>query len=582
MPTEVLLVEASRGDARRLMRMLAQGESECYTVTVAHSFAEACRRMAADRYDVVLLNPSLPDANELEALTLAESSSVDVPVVVLSGRDDEGAALDAIGAGAQDWLEKGAIDRERLTRAIRYAITRTHASQHRAGGLYYDHRTGLPTRVSLARELPSALARAARERRVLAVLCIAVEETPGLAGGELLLRSMADRLSGCLRDGDALGYIGGRHFAVVAEAQQPADGGPIARRLLEVFKRPFVVHGSPIRASASVGVAISGSDGDRAAEPPLGRDRGDRAEMLLTSAAAAALHAAGRGGGSFAFADQELDAEAMRRHDLETGLGPALESDQLTLHYQPLLSAHGTGVSALEALVRWEHPERGVIPPLEFIPIAERSGLIVQLGEWVLERACRQLTRWDAAGLPPVRVAVNMSARQFSSPGLVTSVAGVLAHSGLAPGRLDLELTESVFADLDTSVEVLQRVRQLGVRVSLDDFGTGYSSLSYLARMPIDAVKIDRAFVTRALEDPHAAAVVASVIAIARQLGIETVGEGVETPQQARYMTEQGCDLLQGYLYSRPLAPAAAQTWLAERAGDAIRWDRRRAGGAYG
>jgi EAL domain-containing protein (putative c-di-GMP-specific phosphodiesterase class I) len=255
----------------------------------------------------------------------------------------------------------------------------------------------------------------------------------------------------------------------------------------------------------------------------------------------------------------------MGRHlELCEGLVQALRHDQLVLHYQPVLDLRSGDVAAVEALIRWQHPEHGLLPPLDFIPTAESTGQIVEVGEWALEQACRQARAWHEAGLP-VRMAVNLSARQFSAPDLVGCVARTLRDTGVPPHMLELELTESMFAEPVTSTAILLRMRQLGVRVAIDDFGTGYSSLSYLMQFPLNTIKIDRCFVEQAGHDHHAATVVGFMIAMAHELDLQVVAEGVETEQQQRLLVAHNCDLSQGFLHSQPLTAPDCELWMRQR-----------------
>jgi EAL domain-containing protein (putative c-di-GMP-specific phosphodiesterase class I) len=250
--------------------------------------------------------------------------------------------------------------------------------------------------------------------------------------------------------------------------------------------------------------------------------------------------------------------------ELSQGLRTALERDELVMHYQPVLDLRSGDVAAVEALIRWQHPEHGLLPPLHFIPTAESTGQIVEVGAWALQQACRQAGAWQEGGLP-VRMAVNLSARQFSAPDLVGCVAAALRDTGVPPQMLELELTESMFADLRTSAAILGSLRALGVRVAIDDFGTGYSSLSYLTRFPLDTIKIDRSFVEEATHDPHAATVVGFVIALAHELELRTVAEGVETEAQERLLVSHNCDLLQGFLHCPPLPAGECERWMRQR-----------------
>ena len=413
---------------------------------------------------------------------------------------------------------------------------------------------GLPTRAELCGELEHVLLRAAPQQRTLALVWLRVLEPAAPHDGPgrhalNVLHSCAERIAACLGDGDTLAHLGGLNFAVLVDSvRHPSEAAGVVHGLLDAFRRPFV--GGP-QANAAAGVAVFPSDADSP-------------EELLNAAEAAMRRAAAGAPGQVAFSSPQLEADERRQREVEEGLGPALEHDEFVLHYQPVLELRHGDVAAVEALIRWQRPHGALIPPLEFIPTAEHTGQIVEIGAWALAQACLQARAWELAGMP-MRMAVNLSARQFSEPDLVRCVEHALAQSGLDPQLLELELTESMFAHPDTSAAILQRLHTMGVRVAIDDFGTGFSSLTYLTRFPLDTIKIDRSFVSRATEDRDAAAVVSSVIAMAHELGLQAVGEGVETKGQERFLVTHGCDLLQGFLHSPPLPAADCERWLRQR-----------------
>jgi EAL domain-containing protein (putative c-di-GMP-specific phosphodiesterase class I) len=409
---------------------------------------------------------------------------------------------------------------------------------------------GLATRGDLQAELAESLRCALREHRTPAVIWLTVAEPDASSESVVDLRLCAERITARLSDGDVLAFAGGRDFAVLVDSVgDAAEAAAVADGLLDGFRRPFLNVSGATSATVSAGVAVYPTDGDGPAS-------------LLSTAHETALRAA-ETGTRLAFADAALDGAARRDRQMQADLDRALEHGEFSLDFQPILNMSGMPV-AMEALIRWRHPSRGVVAPLDFIPVAERTGQIVAIGEWVLREACRQAAMWQRSGMP-LRVAVNFSAAQLNSPQLVEGIARTLRSSGLDPTLLEIELTESVFAAPDTAAEILNRVHVLGVRVAIDDFGTGFSSLSYLTRLPIDTIKIDRAFVGELTEDTDAAAVVSAVIAMAHQLGLETVAEGVETDEQARFLSTKGCDLVQGFLYSRPLPSADCHRWIRAR-----------------
>jgi diguanylate cyclase (GGDEF)-like protein/PAS domain S-box-containing protein len=405
-----------------------------------------------------------------------------------------------------------------------------------------DALTGLPNRTLFADRVAHAAARAAREDTSLAVVCVDVDrfqdvnETLGHATGDALLRALAARLTSVVRSDDTLARLGGDEFGVLCEVVGGEAGATKAvARIMAAFEAPVEVGGRSLHVAASLGVALSGG-------------AGATADALLRDADLAMHRAKERPGTAYELFDRRMRRRVVERLELERGLRLALERDELVLHYQPLVSLRDRSIAGVEALVRWNHPECGLVPPGEFVPIAEETGLIVPLGRWVLEEACRTVSRW------PGYVTVNLSSRQLAAPGLAEDIARALRQSGVEPDRLALELTESVLIEETESLEAL---RALGVRLMLDDFGTGYSSLDYVRRFPPDAIKIDRSFIAPIADDPGARHIVQTIVGLASGLGVSVIAEGVETLAQASVLAAIGCDLAQGFGLARP-APAEA------------------------
>ena len=421
---------------------------------------------------------------------------------------------------------------------------------------FNDALTGLPNR---ARFHDLLAAHAASDRacdRAFAVLIIdldrfkPVNDMLGHAAGDLLLRKVADRLGAALREDDVLARLGGDEF-VVLQCDIGEDGAAdaLAERLIALLSRPFALDGHLAHVGASVGIALAPEHGS------------DPAELLHN--ADLALYAAKRDGrGVHRVFRRELDERMRERLLMEAGLRQALAGGELELHYQPLLDTRSQRITSAEALVRWRHPERGLVPPADFIALAEDTGLIVPLGEWVLRTACAEAAGWpDGIG-----VAVNLSPVQFRDPHLADTVNAAIAAARLSPRRLELEITEGVLlADEHRTLATLSTLRAKGVRISMDDFGTGYSSLSYLRRFPFDKIKVDRSFVRQVPADPESAAIVRAIITMGACLGMSTTVEGVETAEQLAFTTAQGCDHAQGYLISRPLPAAAFAAFLDAR-----------------
>lgn len=412
---------------------------------------------------------------------------------------------------------------------------------------HYDPLTELPNRVLFQRHLGEALSRRRRKGDQLAVHFIdldrfkSVNDTLGHPIGDELLRVAAERLRGCVRDGDTVARLGGDEFAVVQTGLSDLTGATrLAERVVEAMAAPFDLHGHHVVIGASVGVSVAPSDGDDADE-------------LLKKADMALYRAKADGRGAFHFFEPAMDEQLQARRALELDLRRALVAGEFQLYYQPLYHLGDDRVTGCEALLRWNHPERGMVSPADFIPLAEEIGLIVQLGEWVLREACAEAATWP----DHVRLAVNLSPAQFRDRALVRTVVSALATSGLPAERLELEITESVLLqDNAANMTMLHDLRALGVRISMDDFGTGYSSLSYLRSFPFDKIKIDQTFVRDILKDSDALAIIKAVLDLGASLGIVTTAEGVETVEQLNALRDQGCAEIQGYFISRP-APAS-------------------------
>jgi diguanylate cyclase (GGDEF)-like protein/PAS domain S-box-containing protein len=416
---------------------------------------------------------------------------------------------------------------------------------------YHDALTGLPNRALFEDRLRVALAQAQRQRQMVAVMFLDVDrfklvnDTLGHTGGDTLLRAVAEELSGVIREGDTVARVGGDEFTLLLPAMSDeTDALAVAERILETFKRPRFVDGQEFSVTTSIGITIFPQDGSDV-------------DTLLRNADTAMYRAKERGRDNFQLYTPAMNAAVIQRLALENDLRHAVERGELFLRYQPVSDVSSGQIVGAEALLRWEHPQRGTLDPDSFIPLAEETGLIVPVGEWVLREACLQAKTWHDAGLP-IRIGVNLSVRQLHHKDLIRLVTSVLDESGVAPEMLQLEITEGdVMSNVEFIIGVLHGLRAMGVGISVDDFGTGYSSLSYLKRFPIDSVKIDRSFVRDLATDPSDAAIVTTVIAMARNLSLRVVAEGVETNEQLEFLRLRNCDEYQGYLISRPV-PAHA------------------------
>jgi diguanylate cyclase (GGDEF)-like protein len=424
----------------------------------------------------------------------------------------------------------------------------------------HDELTGLPNRALIVDRVEQMLARAPRSGSAVAAMSIdldnfkTVNDTLGRSAGDELLQAVATRLDGVLRGGDTLGRLGGNEFVVICEGAS-LDAGPelIAERLLEALKPSFALAASedmPVAVTASLGVALGGRTS---------------AEELLRDANAAMYRAKRDGRNRYALYETGMQHTIRQRAELEMGLRHALERDELFLAYQPVFDLADMRVIAMEALIRWSHPGRGIVPPNEFIPLAEETGLIPAIGAWVLRRACSQGAAWRRAGCD-AQIAVNVSARQLDGDQLLADVNAALVESGLAPKGLILEVTETaLMRNVDDTVHRLRAIKELGPRIAIDDFGTGYSSLAHLQRFPVDALKIDRSFVSRLGESTEADAFIHTLVQLGKTLSLETVAEGIERDEELAKLRDEGCESGQGFLFARPLDVADAEALLLQR-----------------
>ena len=407
---------------------------------------------------------------------------------------------------------------------------------------HHDPLTSLPNRVSFRSAMEEALGRVQRSGSV-AALCLdldhfkAVNDTLGHPVGDVLLQAVADRIRACVRPTDTVARLGGDEFAIVqTESDQPVGSTALAARLIKEISAPYEILGHQVVIGASVGISVAPDDGTDA-------------DQLLKNADMALYRSKEDGRGAYKFFEAAMDARMQIRRKLELDLRKAVAFGEFELFYQPSIDVKVNKLTGLEALIRWRHPERGLVPPAEFIPLAEEIGLIVQIGAWVLKEACRQATTWPDG----VRVAVNLSPVQFRSGTVVLDVAAALGSSGLSPSRLELEITETVLLeDTDATIATLRQLRELGVSISMDDFGTGYSSLGYLRKFPFDKIKIDQSFIHDLSDRPDSTAIVRAVTGLGSSLGMAITAEGVETEEQLRRLKDEGCTEIQGYLISEP------------------------------
>ncbi|HCV97457.1 MAG TPA: hypothetical protein DGV23_11995, partial [Stenotrophomonas sp.] len=439
------------------------------------------------------------------------------------------------------------FDRQMRTRTGMLADSLAHANEKLLQAALHDPLTQLPNRMLLQDRIEQAIEKAKRRQFSFAVMFCdldgfkAINDAYGHQLGDKLLIQMSERVSALLRSHDTFARLGGDEFVIVFQVDDPEDAAVVAERIIASVGEPFLIDALELQVTASLGIALYPADATTERE-------------LMAHADAAMYHTKDAGRNGYTFFTESMHVSANRQLKLLQELRRAIHRNELVLHYQPKFPASGQPLIGAEALVRWQHPELGLLGPDTFIPLAERSGLILPLGDWVLDRACAQLRQWHDAGHDDWSMAVNLSPLQFASSTLLDTVTRTLERHGLAPQHLTLEVTETTaMKDVEASLQILHGLTAMGVNISIDDFGTGYSSLLYLKRMPATELKIDRAFVHDLEDNAEDAAIVSSIIALGRSLQLQIVAEGVETDGQRQYLSDLGCDLLQGYHLGRPV-----------------------------
>lgn len=545
---KLLLVEDNPADADFLAASLRrQRASDIQIVNVA-TLAEAVAQLGLDKYDVVLLDLHLPDGSGLQCLDAIQAVDSEIPIVVLSGQDDEEFAVSVLNKGAQDYLVKWEGQGHSILRSIRYAMERKKADLRLTYLAQYDPLTGIPNRQFFNDQLTRATARARRDGRKVTLLYLdldafkVVNDTLGHDAGDRLLQEVADRIRRSVRAGDVVARLGGDEFAVMLEGlASPRDVEAMATGLLEIVSKPYHIADRQLTITTSIGITVFPSDNADT-------------QMLLKNADIAMYQAKDSGRNNFKFFHQAMHASLVEYHELERDIREALQLGHFHLAYQPKVNVHINQLQGLEALLRWKSPTRGIVNPKDFISVAEESGHIIPLGYWVLNEVCQTINAWRGKGLTLVPVSVNVSARQFQQPDFHKRIAEVLHKHDIDPSLIEIELTEGLMMeDTEAAQRELSQLKKIGLRISIDDFGTGYSCLSYLRRFPIDVLKIDRSFVMEIGSNRDGESIIDAIISLAKSLRLETVAEGVETPAQLNYLLDHGCHVVQGFLFGKPM-----------------------------
>ena len=548
----VLLIEDNPGDVRLIREMLSEGEDGLFELECVGRLSQGLEYLSTRPAGVVLLDLSLPDSYGFDTFLRVYAHSPKVPIIVLTGHDDQKVALSAVKTGAQDYLVKGKLDRELLLRSMQYSIERKRYQEQLEYQANDDALTGLPNRNLLPDRLRQSVY-AQRFVRSIGVVFLDIDhfkfvnDSLGHNTGDKLLQKVAERLLAAVRDGDTVARLGGDEFILILNDQTGQEVIYRAmQRIIGKVAEPIEIDGQELLVTASAGISLYPQDG-----PDV--------ETLLKNADAAMYRAKEKGRNNFQFYTAEMNRQVNERLKLESSLRRALERNEFELYYQPRIHVGDGALVGCEALLRWQHPEMGLTLPERFIGLAEETGLIVPIGEWVIRTASTQARAWQKKGMPDITVSVNLSMPQFKQEGLAAAVDDALRSSGLDPKRLEMELTESlVMQDTEAAIRVLERLREIGVELSVDDFGTGHSSLSYLTRLPISALKIDQSFVqaVRGTGKSDEGIVAQAIISLAHNLKLKVVGEGVETAAQFDFLKQHACDEVQGYHFGRPM-PAA-------------------------
>jgi len=543
----LLLIEDNPGDALLLQEYLNIAFGDAYAVHVATSLADALVYLQSNKVDLMIADLGLPDASGLETARRLTTASPEAPLLILSGGYNNEMALDAIAFGAQDFLPKEQLNAEKLKMVIRFALERHLASKRLVRLAHQDQLTGLANKAMFRARLEHTIAVSRRNGMNFAVMIVDVDrfkpinDTYGHDMGDVLLQSVALRLTSAVRACDTVARLGGDEFGLILDnVGDESQVKLVVSRIQHALSAPIQVDEHDVETSLSIG-AVFAADVDH------------DMDKLLKAADTAMYRAKRSSGTTFEFFKSEAAAQARTpRLQLQRELDQALTRGEFRLHYQPQVSLRDGRLVAFEALLRWARPDGATKYPADFIPILEDSRLLVPVGRWVLATACKQLRALLDRGFQG-RMAVNVSAVQFETDDLIEAVEGAIRDANITPDQLELELTESLLMrDTSRVNRLLAHFKAAGVRLSIDDFGTGYSSLSYLNRFHVDALKIDRSFTQQAASGTTGASVARAIVGLGHELGLEVVAEGVEEPEQLRFLADSGCDVVQGYLLGRP------------------------------
>ncbi len=552
---KILVVDDDKG-SRMIMRSILNKDG--YTINEACNGLEALNICKENMPDLILMDALMPEMGGFEACEeiMAIDSESYPTVLIITALQDEGTLEKAFAAGAADFILKPinmTVLRQRVSRMLHAG----HIDRHIHQLSYYDNLTSLPNRTYFLERTKTLIAHAEQNNNYVAIIFLdldrfkIINDTQGHDAGDLLLKAFAKRLEHCVRSADLVARLGDDEFTVVVNnIASREDAAIVANKIIDAMKQPFDATEQQVHITNSIGIALF-------------PEAGDSINELMKHADTAMVHAKSNGGNCYEFYEEGMESEITQQIELEAEIRTALETDQFVLYYQPQIDLSTGKLTGIEALIRWEHPEKGLIPPFHFIPFAEKNGLITNIGDWVLREACRQQREWLDRGMSPVPIAVNVSGGELSDSVLLAKVETALSNYDIPPHLIKLEITEDTLAGSnDQTTQHLHDLRNLGTTLAIDDFGTGYSSLSYLKMFPVDTLKIDRSFVKDLPGDANSAAIVSGIIALGHSLKLLIVAEGVETKEQKAFLQQQNCDIMQGYYSSKPLPVNQLESWI--------------------
>ncbi len=544
----VLLVEDNLGDARLVEIMLNEVQPNPVLLHHVCSLAAAHDFLNLNDVDLVLLDLSLPDSNGLECINKIQLLNSSLAIIILTGLDDQDFAIKTMQQGAQDYLVKGEGDGYLMLRAIHYAIERKQIEQKLTKLVHFDSLTGLANREYFNITLTRSVEQAKRRNQTLGLMFLdldhfkEINDTLGHLMGDKLLVCIAERLQSCVRSIDFIARLGGDEFVIILDDIKTSKTATnIAEKILAALSNPVDLANSEVFISSSVGITLFPDDATNVND-------------LLKYADVTMYKAKDSGRNNFQFYTSELNTKIIQAIDMKNDLRGAISRNELLLYYQPKINIIDNKIVGAEALIRWQHPIRGMVPPNDFIPVAEQSGLIIDIGQWVIKEAIKQTKKWQKTLLPDFGMAINLSVRQFQNRDLIDFIDAKLVQSAVNASTIELEITESLLMEKsEQEQDILKELSEKGFKISMDDFGTGYSSLSYLKRFTIDILKIDRSFISEVMSNPDDAEIVKAIIVMAHALKLIVVAEGVENEAQMDFLKQLKCDQSQGFLVSKPI-----------------------------